>query len=249
MNTDARSNDARGKSMSSRFCKTKLTTFFAVPLLAATLVACQGGTIQGITGQPAKAGLASKIVLNGSGVCDKVQIDFGDGTPPAEIAKYDFANPPAVTHVYKFGGKKTVKAGSLENCVGTAEMVLAVPSFVVGYQAPRPTSCDPVPMLPLPQNAKLHITSNPATKINFGCLLDRCIYNANGQPGSATPGYAFPGLKPLSLVVRVGGMPFQGGTDVSFVSALGGSLEVCQNDDNLSDNSGGWGIMIDVDEP
>lgn len=248
MESDPRGDEVSGKSTSSRFRKTKLAAFSAFPVLAATLVACTGGTIQGINGQAQKPPLASTISLQGTGVCAKVQIDFGDGTPPAAIAPYDFANPPAVTHVYTFGGKKTVTAGSLEDCAGTAQIVLVVPSFLVGYQAPRPTPCDPVPMPPLPPNAKVHITSNPATKINFGCLTG-CVYDANGQPGSATPGYAFPGLKPLSLVVRVGGKPFQGGTDVKFVSVLGGSLEVCQNDDNLTDNLGAWGIMIDVDEP
>jgi hypothetical protein len=28
----------------------------------------------------------------------------------------------------------------------------------------------------------------------------------------------------------------------------GGALEVCVNDDNLADNSGAWGVHVEVDE-
>ncbi len=50
------------------------------------------------------------------------------------------------------------------------------------------------------------------------------------------------------LVLRVGSTVFQGGTSAQFTATNGGVLELCQNDVNTTDNTGGWGITIEVDE-
>jgi len=48
--------------------------------------------------------------------------------------------------------------------------------------------------------------------------------------------------------MRVGTQVVQGGTDVTFTTTQAGPLEVCVNDDSLSNNTGAWGLLIDVDE-
>ena len=260
MNPSPSSNRLGWKTTSTRFRKIKLTALISISLLATLVQACPrpgniaplpGGRIHDISGQPgASPGSAATIHLGGVGVCSKLQIDFGDGTPPVTIADYDFSNPPPLTHVFKWGGKRTVKAEAVEGCFGGAQMILTVPPFAIGYAMPRPTYCDPVPMPPLPMNATVHITTepNPAARISFGCL-GGCVYDANGMNGSATQGYPFPGFRPLSLILRVGGQPFQGGTNVTFTTPLGGPMEVCTNDDNMGDNQGAWGIYVNVDYP
>lgn len=238
-----------GESMSSgRFSRTPWPGQVAILLMVAMLPACSGGTIRGISGQSAGLGARSEFQVQGEGTCGKKRIDFGDGSSPVE--DFDWSTP--IYHTYQgWGGKKTVKVESLEDCVGTAEMIVDVqPStFVVGYK-PGPNVCEFVPNRPpLRKNTKVHITTNNANvRINFGCLLDNCIYDANGINAAATPGYPFPGKRPLSLVLRVGTQVEQGGTDVTFTTNQAGRIEFCLNDDNLADNTGAWNIIIEVDE-
>ncbi len=80
--------------------------------------------------------------------------------------------------------------------------------------------------------------------------LGSCEFDANGTTSTTPllPGYPFPNRRPLSLVLRVGTETFQGGTDVTFTTHQVQPLEICANDYNMSDNTGVWGIMIDVDE-
>jgi hypothetical protein len=256
MNTSACGNNLHGKWMSGRFSKTKLAACLSIPLMAAILQGCTGGTIQGISGQIGALDTPSHFKVLGDGVCGKVRIDFGDGSAPADVANYDFANTPAVTHTYTgWGGKKTVKAGSLENCVGTAQKIFSVAPvvFSVGYKQPRPSACDPVPnQPPLRKNTKVHITTNPDpnVRIDFGCPFGNCVYDADGMNSTVPlpPGYPFPALRPLSLVLRVGSQAVQGGTDVTFTTTQAGLLEICVNDYNLSDNTGAWGVFIEVDD-
>ena len=193
--------------------------------------------------------------LDGDRVCGNVRIDFGDGSNPVQSSGYDFSNPTQFDHYYGlgWGGKKTVKAVGLQNCVGTAQMIIEItPSvYKLAYAQPRPSACDFVPNKPaLRPNTKVHITTNPdpSIKINFGCLFNNCVFDADGINSMATSGYPFPGLRPLSLVLRVGTEVFQGGTDRMFTTHQTGRLEVCVNDDNLSDNTGAWGLFIEVDE-
>jgi hypothetical protein len=50
------------------------------------------------------------------------------------------------------------------------------------------------------------------------------------------------------MVLRVGTQVEQGGTNVMITTNQVGALEVCVNDDNLADNSGAWGVHVEVDE-
>ncbi|MGZ9196884.1 MAG: hypothetical protein ACXW4I_10720 [Candidatus Deferrimicrobiaceae bacterium] len=125
--------------------------------------------------------------------------------------------------------------------------------FQLGFMQPGTKACNDVPgiSLPLRRNTKVRIKTNPDpnVRINFGCLLNTCVYDADGEPNSSAPsGFPFPGLRKYSLVFRVGQQIVQGGTNMNFTTNQGGLLQVCVNDERLDDNTGAWGIGISVDE-
>jgi hypothetical protein len=51
---------------------------------------------------------------------------------------------------------------------------------------------------------------------------------------------AGPFLRKYSLVLQVGQQIVQGGTNMSFTTNQGGLLQLCVNDEQLNDNTGGW---------
>jgi hypothetical protein len=234
----------------------RAATFPAIGLAMVMLHGCSGGTIRGVSyaasSGPNLPPSTPGFRLQGDGVCGKISIDFGDGTAPKEVADYDFSAPSTIAHQYKgWGGKKTVKVGSVEQCTGTAQMTFEPPNlphpFNLGYAQPRPTACDPVPNMPaLRKNTVVKITTGP-TVIDFG--LGGGVWNANGRNDIVTdPSLPGPGMRALSLIVKVGTQTVQGGVNFTFTTNQAGILQVCVNDSNLSDNSGAWGLIIDVDE-
>jgi hypothetical protein len=85
--------------------------------------------------------------------------------------------------------------------------------------------------------------------VDFGCPFAGCLYGIGGKPQSiAGSRFPFPGLREFSLVLRIGTQVEQGGFNVSFVANQTAPLELCMNDDLLSDNSGAWGVFLTVDE-
>jgi hypothetical protein len=251
----ARCRDLRDSSMFETCSRKKVAASLSIVLMATILQGCQGGAMRGISGQIGNPGTPAHFQLAGDGVCGKVSIDFGDGTPPAIVSNYDFSNIPQVDHLYTgWPGKKTVKAGSVENCVGSPQIIFTVgpPVLNVGYAQPRPLACDPIPNKPpLRAGTKVHMKTNPNpnVKINFGCSFNGCIYDADGKnPSTAAAPFPFLGLREYSMVMRVGTQVVQGGTDVTFTTNQAGPLEICVNDDSLSNNTGAWGLIIDVDE-
>jgi len=270
MDASAGGKSSHRSSVFHRFSTRNLAACISVSLLSAALLACSGGSIQGISGQgldPATGegtalegtlGGVSSFQLTGSGVCDKIQVDFGDGTAPEERANVDFANPATFTHTYTgWAGKKTVKAGSLQNCVGAPEMIFTVKPamFSLGYAPTATANCGAVPNKPgLRKNTKVHITalrnaSGGTAQINFGCPLNGCIRDEDGDAGQAAANWPFPNLRPYSLVLKVGSVTYQGGTDATFITTgPAAPLEVCRNESQLGNHTGGWGINIDVDE-
>jgi hypothetical protein len=202
-------------------------------------------------------GQPMEFTVTGTGKCTMLQLNWGDGQPPFQANNVDFdANPLGMkfSHAYNgWGGKKTVTAQGVTNCVGTAQTEISVfPPFALALYQPGPTACSVVPNgPPVVANSTVHITTNPdpAVRINFGCFLGGCVYDANGEPNSVAPAdYPFPGLHKYSLVIRIGTQVVQGGTDVFFTATQSGPLEVCVNDNVLSDNTGAWGIFIDVNK-
>ena len=251
----ARYSDLHGSSMFKTCSWKRVAAYLSIAIVATMLQGCQGGNIRGISGQIGNPGSTAHFQLAGDGVCGKVSIDFGDGTPPAIVSNYDFSNIPPVDHLYTgWAGRKTVKAGSIENCVGSPQIIFTVgpPVLNVGYAQPRPSACDPIPNKPpLRAGTIVHMKTNPNpnVKINFGCSFNGCIYDADGKnPSTAAAPFPFLGLREYSMVMRVGTQVVQGGTDVTFTTNQAGPLEVCVNDDSLSNNTGAWGLIIDVDE-
>jgi hypothetical protein len=208
--------------------------------------------------------------VHGKGNCSVVMANCGNGLSASPFGfPHDFGDPSAerpLTIACKYDqsypGPKTVEAHSNgSDCIGAATLRVNVlkmaggnarSDFVLGFGQPGPMACAEVPhMLPLRKGTKVAIRTNPnpIVKINFGCPFNGCVYDADGEANSSAPaGYPFPGLRKYSLVLRVGTMQVQGGTDMSFVTDQGGLLEVCVNDDQLADNTGAWGIGISVDE-
>jgi hypothetical protein len=183
-------------------------------------------------------------------------LHFGDDQATISLGPVDLTdNFPDSQHVYQgFGGRKTVTAEvASPDCTGRVEKLVVVTpeTFEVGYGPPTGNTCDIVPRANevLRRNTIVWITSDPSVKKTFCWPVDRgCPYDANGSNVVGGAGFPFRTLKRYSLVVRVGSQVVQGGTDFTFVTTGSGRLELCTNDDNLSDNGGAWEVLINVDE-
>lgn len=213
----------------------------------------------------------------GKGQCDSVGLEFGDGSRVFSPSPFDFgtdANPRPfeATHTYSLAwpGVKTIHAFSARNCMGEARqsiqvmrhtsgstssvyrLALGQPFQQVFGQPVGITACAFVPdVRPLRPNTRVSITANPdpAIKINFGCILNGCVYGPDGQQGSSAPStFPFQGLAKYSLVLRAGTQVVPGSSRVTFTTTQRAPLEVCVNDDVLTDNTGAWGLDISVDE-
>jgi hypothetical protein len=129
--------------------------------------------------------------------------------------------------------------------------------YALAYAQPGVNVCDVASSTykPLRPNTTVTVSSPTGLKINFGCIASGCIYDADGEPNSSAPSnFPFPGFRKYSLVLRMRNQyglttAFQGGTNTTFNTGNNtGMIEVCVNDDNIRDNSGGWRIDISVDE-
>ncbi len=212
----------------------------------------------------------TRLIVHGTGLCSVVLSQCGNGTGGMPFGlSQDFAHPPPenplnlqCNYRQSYPGPKTVTVHSNgSDCIGAPTLKLRVLTMTngaadsilrLGYGQPTPTACTAVPsVMPLRKGTVVNISNigAPNAKIDFGCLLGGCVYDANGEPNSSAPsGFPFPTLRKYSLVLRVGTQVVQGGTSMSFTTTQGGPLKVCVNDDQLGDNSGGWGIGIAVDE-
>lgn len=229
---------------------------------------CDTSVTPQVCGVPNDQPVALRV--HGKGNCSVVMARCGNGLAAQPFGLgHDFGdpaaeNPLAVTCKYdqSYPGPKTVEAHSNgSDCIGQATLRVNVlgmaagnphSGFMLGFGQPGPTACAEVPnVLPLRAGTKVSIKTNPnpIVKINFGCIFNGCVYDADGEPNSsASSSFPFPGLRKYSLVLRVGQQVEQGGTNMSFVTNQGGLLEVCVNDEKLDDNTGAWGIGIAVDE-
>lgn len=204
--------------------------------------------------------------ITGKGQCSMLRVKFGDGQS-YDYSNHDFDKYPTASiphYYYGWGGTKIVTAEGITNCVDKAQTTINVQPmkkviaicFNCGARLPMDhvastttNGCGYFPDFPMiKQKSIVHITAVDPPRIDFGCLFGGCIYNANGENASAPLNFPVPGKNKYSLVIRIGGQVIQGGTDVTFTSAWNGTLEFCVNDDNRSDNSGGWRIEIEVDE-
>ena len=228
-------------------------------LLVAVSLPAYGDTfnlIQGVSPvQPLPMGKAPvTVVVNGSGKCREMEIDWGDSArSPATYV--DLASRPQFTHSYEGGGGKTVTVIAKAGCEGwvRTRFVIEPSVFHLGFaQVQKPTAqvCSVVPNLQtVHPNTLVHISTPPGMAVNFGCPFNGCIYDADGRRGAiADSRFPFPGFTEFSLVLKVGTERFQGGTHTTFVSRESGFLEVCLNDSDPSNNTGGFEVDIRQDQ-
>jgi len=206
-----------------------------------------------------------EVELWGLETCSLAKVDFGDGDsvtiPDIAFGRAGATQPSSVHHTYRgWPGPKTITAEGVTNCSGRVTRSIHVftpqwasggywEDFMLAY-APGPTTCAPISGMPaLRPNTIVNIMQDPSplSVIDFGCPF--CTFGIDGDPGPLAPSwFPFPGLRKYSLVLRVGAQQEQGANGASFRTRQTGPLEICVNDDVLSDNRGGWGIIISVDE-
>lgn len=198
-------------------------------------------------------------VMRGSGTCNSVSIDFGDGTPPAGIHFFDVNSTVQAPHIYKgWPGIKLVRVkGHSSDCGGDVKKEITVglgrdglTDFRLGF-APTKDICNeyaPTHEFRLRRGSVVRIATNGMT-INYG---GNKIFDASGDPSSPVPaGYHFPNQRKHSVVYRVGQQLVQGEAGTVFFKVEGGGfLEICVNDNPnyLDDNTGGMRFDITVSE-
>jgi hypothetical protein len=245
-------------------------TGLALSLPALLVLGCEVNVIRGLSPvQPIPAITAPlRVVVSGSGKCNEIEINWGDSYQNT-YQSVDLGSNPEFAHSYGSGGGKTVTVEGKRGCEGkvTTRFVMEPSVFALAFnQIQRPTDKS-APTCVLAANHPgvrrrelIRITTSPAAGapggINFGCPFNGCIHDADGRPGSAADSrFPFPGFREYSLVLRVtpntGGVPnqdVQGGSNMSFTSNVDGRLEICLNDHDMTNNSGGYQINIRVDQ-
>jgi hypothetical protein len=212
----------------------------------------------GLCGLPRLDG--AKIKVTGQGVCS-FRLDLGDSRF-LDVSDYDFGNGPRMFNFWFAGswpGPKTITAFGEKSCVGRysvlhhvfTDATLTREDWTVAMNMPREL-CVSVPgpggadFPPLRPATRVHITAATMPEVKFGTFTH---YGPDGQPGSSAPNsFPFPGYRKYSLILDVGNEVHQGGTNATFTVLHGGELFLCQNDDDWSDNEGGWEVDLRVDE-
>lgn len=197
--------------------------------------------------------------ITGTGTCGRIRVHFGDGASTViwnPNLEWDgsIGTGAVVNHTYvsgpgKWRGPKTVRAEPVSNCMGGAstEVTVLPPEMRIAVAQPSAT-CTAVGQVRAGTVVTARPLNNPELKIRFSAFESRGI---DGAPDAALGPpftFPFPGLRAYSLVYRVGIQVGQGGTGVPFTVTADGPLELCINDDLPTDNSGGWGIALLVDE-
>jgi hypothetical protein len=199
------------------------------------------------------APLTQRITFNITGVgnCEQGMIDFGDG----EFAKiFNVTSWPVQEQHAYFGwpGVKNVRVKGLVNCAGEVTVPLNVgrlpdgrQGYVLGF-VPNGSVCNAVPDVPqIKAGTVVRLEANDG-KIRYGLPE----FDASGDRASTAPAdYAFPQMRPFSLVYRVGSQAVQGEVGrVIFRATDTAPLEVCVNDHPqlLGDNISSTGVRIDI---
>ena len=189
--------------------------------------------------------------IQGSGSCEQGWIDFGDGNATKILNVSSW--PVQERHVYLgWSGSKNIRVKGLVNCIGSATVPLNVgfapdgrQTFVLGF-APTRNVCEPLAGKPdIKIGTVLRLEANDG-KIQYGAP----VFDASGdRTTAAPPDFAFPGMRPFSLVYRIGTQTVQGEAGrVVFRATQRGPLEICVNDNpaQLNDNLGAPGVRIDI---
>lgn len=115
----------KGKSVPIPLLSVILLLFTPLPALAVD------GTVTGVAAEPPLAFVGDEVVAEilGTEVCDKLQVDFGDGSPPIEMQKVEFKNDKNTTsppHAYGGAGLYTVTITPVEKCNGQAQAAVEI---------------------------------------------------------------------------------------------------------------------------
>jgi hypothetical protein len=207
-----------------------------------------------------------KVVVQGTGRCDSVKVDYGDGGFDEERNGFTFGpNANLVfAHAYtQWPGKKQVRVTG-SGCLGEFTKELSVGIGADGHEefrlAVRPNTsvCNLVThtsgAIPVIRTGTV-VRIEASGKIRYGVME----HDASGDRTIVAPtGYAFPMHRPYSLIYKVNrasnpGAPLEiQGEDgaVVFTNLNSGQLEVCINDhpSNLTDNIGSMFLQISVNE-
>ena len=162
-------------------------------------------------------------------------------------------------YLYGVGGRQDRHRDGATRLRGPREdEVLDQPGGLRSRSRPaRTQQMRPCPGKPPVQNRSVvRITTVPPNLrcpgIYYQHVTPHC-YDADGIATPATtPGFPtslrFPGMRPFSLVLRVGTQVVQGGTSMSFVANQTAPLEICVNEHDSTAGSGGYEVHIRTDE-
>jgi hypothetical protein len=260
-------------SPSTRFQRTRPAgSFLFLSVLVLSGCASQPNLLQGVSlgaGESPSLDKRLYFVLSGTGTCESVNVDWGDGTMemgvvPDSGRPIEFSTSAIETrrleHAFTgWSGGKTVTVEAASGCEGKASLRFNVPPAerTIAFAQPGTSICQTVLSNPLPAmipRMLVHLRVTPLLPpwergIHFTC--PGCIFGADGKPGSvADMRFPFPSLREFSLVLRIGSQVEQGGTNVQFVTKESGPLEFCLNDgdNDVTNNRGGYEIAISVDQ-
>jgi hypothetical protein len=252
------------------------TALAVVSMAVAILAGCTPGTVnilRGITpseGPGIRVGVAKTFILEGTGTCRSVTVDWGDGevqenfvpVPGRRIELESSAlETRYLSHTYTgWGGGKTITVVG-NGCEGTvrARFQADPRTISIGWNARAPAgttgvcqTTTAVPPLTPRMLVRINLTTLAAFRdVDFGCSPFGCTYNADGKVGSvAAAPFPFPGLVEYSAVFRVGSQVIQGGTNTQFTTTTGGTLMFCLNDgdNDLTNNRGGFDVTLSADQ-
>lgn len=208
----------------------------------------------------------------GDGTSQTMRGDFAATASKTWIGvHHDFARTVGNQSVQTWPGPKQARAFSVANCTGDVrfpyQMMHSTPqpdgsmrhnaAYQLAILGKQDKPCGSRPeMANLRIGSRVIIDRLPTnTDMNFGCLFSGCINGPEGNAGPVTPAFPFPTMRRHSLVLRVvntvaGQVQLVQGQaqHTEFVVNANGPLEFCVNDDVLGDNSGGWGLAVQVDE-
>jgi hypothetical protein len=209
---------------------------------------------------------AIPFIVRGAGGCPAV-VNWGDGSSPDAPFLNLSGGADTVRHTFTgWSGGKTVSVVSRDQqrCIGGDTVRFNIPptTLAFGLSGQGGAACKQIsfPSRPvvrpgwLIQITNVLIPGSPGG-INFGCsIVPPCVLDAHGKdPAPAGAGFPFQALRPFSLVLRIAETGFapqvvQGDTYVRFETERTGPLEFCLNDDDMTDNRGGYELHVQVDQ-
>ncbi len=245
------------------FQNSKLVTLAGLLLTLVALEGCGTGVVKTIAptpGAPLALNATASFDVTGVGKCAQMSVDFGDGSAAVDVTNVGLDTTTTYTHIYKgwWGGGRIVRATGVTDCAGKVEthVKLTPEARQIGL-VPRPgVVCSAIPnATPLRKNTLVHaraITGTAVNEIDFGCPFHGCHYDLRGDSAAAPANYPFEGLRKDSMVFRVRNQVVQGPTtltdEMSFTTLLAGPLEICVNENSLDHATGGWGVIVRIDD-